>query len=126
MTEPLPWYAGDSPWGGPVASPSAVVDLLYSDLLADLWRSLGPRVGLFGAIEIRFAAGPVFLHRSYQVSGEVTALSETPKTEVLWFDSRAVGEGGRGGEGKLIAEMRMMVRQMKQASPLYQEQAASS
>src|SRR5215470_326580 len=21
MTEPLPWYAGDSPWGGPVASP---------------------------------------------------------------------------------------------------------
>jgi hypothetical protein len=120
MTEPLPWYAGDSPWGGPVASPSAVVDLLYSDLLADLWRSLGPRVGLFGAIEIRFAAGPVFLHRSYRVSGEVTALSETPKTEVLWFDSRALGENG-----VLVAEMRMMVRQMKQASPLYQEQAAS-
>jgi hypothetical protein len=120
MTEPLPWYAGDSPWGGPVASPSAVVDLLYSDLLADLWRSLGPRVGLFGAIEIRFAAGPVFLHRSYRVSGEVTALSETPKTEVLWFDSRALGE-----DGVLVAEMRMMVRQMKQASPLYQEQAAS-
>src|SRR5262249_20305597 len=39
MTEPLPWYAGASPWGGPVASPSAVVDLLYSDLLADFRRS---------------------------------------------------------------------------------------
>jgi hypothetical protein len=120
MTEPLPWYAGDSPWGGPVASPSAVVDLLYSDLLADLGRSLGPRVGLFGAIEIRFAAGPVFLHCSYQVSGEVTALSETPKTEVLWFDSQA-----RGEDGALVAEMRMMLRQMKQSSPLYQEQATS-
>ena len=121
MTEPLPWYTGDSPWGGPVAAPSAVVDLLYSDLLADLRRSLGPRVGLFGAIEIRFAAGPVFLHRGYRVSGEVIALSETPKTEVLWFDSRA-----RGEDGALVAEMRMMLRQMKQASPLYQEQSASS
>lgn len=121
MTEPLPWYAGASPWGGPVASPSAVVDLLYSDLLADFRRSLGPRVGLFGAIEICFAAGPVFLHRSYRVSGKVVALSETPKTEVLWFDSRAVGE-----DGVLVAEMRMMLRQMKQSSPLYQEQATSS
>jgi len=54
------------------------------------------------------------------VSGEVIALSETPKTEVLWFDSRALGE-----DGVLVAEMRMMLRQMKQASPLYQEQAAS-
>ena len=94
MTEPLPWHARASPWGGPVASPSAVVDLLYTDLLADLRRSMGPRVGLFGAIEIRFGAGPVYLHRSYRVSGEVIALSETPKTEVLWFDSRAMGEDG--------------------------------
>ena len=120
MTEPLPWYAGASPWGGPVASPSAVVDLLYTDLLAGLRRSMGPWVGLFGAIEIRFGAGPVYLHGSYRVSGEVTALSETPKTEVLWFDSRALGE-----DGVLVAEMRMMLRQMKQASPLYQDQAAS-
>jgi hypothetical protein len=118
MTEPLPWYAGASPWEGPVASPSAVVDLLYTDLLADLRVSLGARVGLFGAIEIRFGAGPVFLHRSYRVRGEVTALSETPKTEVLWFDSRALTE-----DGVLVAEMRMMVRQMKQASPLYQQSA---
>ena len=120
MTEPLPWYAGAAPWEGPVASPSAVVDLLYSDLLADLRLSLGPRVGLFGAIEIRFGAGPVFLYRSYRVRGEVIALSETPKTEVLWFDSRALSE-----DGVLVAEMRMMLRQMKQASPLYQEQTAS-
>jgi len=51
----------------------------------------------------------------------VIALSETPKTEVLWFDSRA-----RGEDGALVAEMRMMLRQMKHASPLYQEQSASS
>ena len=54
-------------------------------------------------------------------AGEVTALSETPKTEVLWFDSRA-----RGEDGQPVAEMRMMLRQMKQSSPLYHEQAASA
>jgi hypothetical protein len=33
---------------------------------------------------------------------------------VLWFDSRA-----RDDAGSVIAEMRMMLRQMKQSSPLY-------
>ena len=52
MTEPLPWYTGASPWGGPVASPSTVVSLLYADLVAGLRGSLGGAgVGLFGAIE---------------------------------------------------------------------------
>ena len=46
----------------------------------------------------------------------MTALSQTPKTEVLWFDSRA-----RDGSGTVVAEMRMMLRQMKRSSPLYQD-----
>ena len=79
MTEPLPWYTGASPWGGPVASPPTVVSLLYADPVASLRGSLGGAgVGLFGAIEIRFAAGPVFTDHSYRVSGEVTGLSESP------------------------------------------------
>ena len=69
-----------------------------------------------GAIEIRFRSGPVFVDCGYRVTGEVTALSQTPKTEVLWFDSRA-----RDGSGTVVAEMRMMLRQMKQSSPLYQD-----
>jgi hypothetical protein len=56
----------------------------------------------------------VFLDSAYRVTGEVVALSQTPKTEVLWFDSRALDD-----DGTLIAEMRMMLRQMKQSSPLY-------
>jgi len=116
MTEPLDWYTGSSPWGGPVAAPSTVVHLLYSDLLAGLRDSMGQHVGLFGAIEIRFRSGPVFLGAAYRVTGAVTALSQTPKTEVLWFDSRA-----RDGSGTVVAEMRMMLRQMKQSSPLYQD-----
>jgi hypothetical protein len=49
----------------------------------------------------------------------VAAVSQTPKTEVLWFDSRALDD-----RAEPVAEMRMMLRQMKQSSPLYHEQAA--
>jgi hypothetical protein len=115
MTEPLDWYTGPSPWGGPIAAPSAVVDLLYARLLGDAKASMGEHVGLFGAIEIRFHSGPVLLDSDYRVTGEVVAVSETPKTEVLWFDSRAYATGGQ-----LVAEMRMMLRQLKQSSALYQ------
>jgi hypothetical protein len=115
ITEPLDWYTGPSPWGGPIAAPSAVVDLLYARLLDEAKASMGSHVGLFGAIEIRFRSGPVLLDNRYRITGEVVAVSETPKTEVLWFDSRA-----QDASGKLIADMRMMLRQLKQSSPLYQ------
>jgi acyl dehydratase len=114
MTEPLGWYSGRSPWGGPIASPSGLVGLLYTQLLDETKEAMGDHVGLFGAIEIRFRAGPVFLDRDYRVTGEVAAVSQTPKTEVLWFDSRALGDSDEP-----VAEMRMMLRQMKQSSPLY-------
>jgi hypothetical protein len=117
MTEPLDWYTSPSPWGGPIAAPSAVVNLLYADLLHGIRDSMGEHVGLFGAIEIRFRTGPVFLDRTYAVTGEILALSQTPKTEVMWFDSRALDD-----DGTPVAEMRMMLRQMKQSSPLYAEQ----
>jgi hypothetical protein len=119
MTEPLDWYTAASPWGGPIASPSAVVGLLYARLLAGAKDAMGAHVGLFGAIEVRFRHGPVFLDRSYRVTGEVAALSQTPKTEVLWFDSRALDD-----DGNVVAQMRMMLRQMKQSSPRYDEMAA--
>jgi len=121
MTEPIDWYTGSSPWGGPIASPSAVVNLLYARLLGGIKDAMGQHVGLFGAIEIRFRAGPVFLDRGYHVTGEVVALSHTPKTEVLWFDSRALDDAAT-----TIAEMRMMLRQMKQSSPLYDDEAVTS
>lgn len=59
-------------------------------LLDDAKTSMGDHVGLFGAIEIRFRSGPVLLDSRYRVTGEV------------------------------VADMRMMLRQLKQSSPLYQ------
>ncbi len=119
MTEPLDWYTAASPWGGPIASPSAVVGMLYSRLLDDAKEAMGAHVGLFGAIEVRFRHGPVFLDRTYRVTGEVAALSQTPKAEVLWFDSQALDDSG-----DVVAQMRMMLRQMKQSSPRYDDMAA--
>jgi len=121
MTEPLDWYTGPSPWGGAVAAPSTVVGLLYARLLANAKGAMRAAVGLFGAIEIRFRSGPVLLDSRYRVTGEVVALSQTPKTEVLWFDSRAFD-----ADGTLVAEMRMMLREMKQSSPLYRTTDARS
>lgn len=81
---------------------------------------MGEHVGLFGAIEIRFRSGPVFTDGHYRVTGQVVALSQTPKTEVLWFDSRALD-----GAGTVVAEMRMMLRQLKQSSARYQPDEVS-
>lgn len=114
LTEPLPWYVGESPWGGPVASPSSIVDLLYTELLRELKEGLGQRVGLFGAIEVRSWQGPVFTGQPYEVSGEIVAVSESPKTESFWYDSEAVDP-----DGARVASMRMMLRSLKASSPEY-------
>jgi hypothetical protein len=85
VTEPLDWYLGPSPWGGPIASPHTIVDLLYLTPLLPLRERVGDAVGLFGAIQLRVFVGPVFLDQTYRVEGEVVAVSKTPRTEVLWM-----------------------------------------
>lgn len=119
ITEPLDWYSGPSPWGGPIASPSRVVQLLYRDLLAKPKQDMGPHVGLFGAIEIRFRSGPVLADQAYRVTGEVVALADSPKTEGLWYDSHATDDAGTP-----VADMRMYLRQLKASSPHYRDAAA--
>ena len=113
LLDVLPWYLGPSPWGGPIAYPSALVQLLRNrggEFGADVARA----VGLFGAIEIRHHAGPVFLDTEYEVVGEVVAVGASPKTEYVWYDTRALGSGGQ-----VVASMRMQLRWMTASSPLY-------
>jgi hypothetical protein len=119
MTEPLDWYSGPSPWGGPIAPPSGIVQLLYRELLAKAQEAMGPHVGLFGAIEIRFRSGPVFTDQPYRVTGEVVTLAVSPKTEGLWYDSHATAD-----DGTPVADMRMYARQLKASSPHYRDAAA--
>lgn len=114
ITEPLPWYAEASPWGGPIATPALVVRAMRPvEQGVDLRRNRA--VGLFGAIELRFLAGPVFLDHEYEVQGTLLALGETPKSEFLWYESTLT----EPGSGRAVAAMLMMLRFMKASSPLW-------
>jgi hypothetical protein len=115
ISTPLPWYSGPSPWGGPIAPPSVIVEMLWGPPMRGLNAAIGKGgVGLFGAIEVAHHNGPVLQDRTYAVSARVVAVAESPKTESMWFDSSAHDDAGR-----LIVTQRMMLRFMKDASPLY-------
>jgi len=116
VSDPLPWYSGSSPWGGAIASPSLLVELLWGPPMRGLTTAIGNSggVGLFGAIEVAHHNGPVFQDRRYHVSARVAAVTESPKTESLWFDSSAHDD-----TGTLVVTQRMMLRFMKDSSPLY-------
>jgi hypothetical protein len=116
ITEKLDWYEGGSPWGGPIATPAAMVQLLYSQSVGTLRAGLGPAVGLFGAIELRNINGPVIVGQDYEVTGHVVAVGQSPKTEYMWFET-----GASDATGKRVAEMRMLLRWMKASSPKYAE-----
>ena len=120
ITEPLEWYTKPSPWGGAIATPATMVQLLYSQSIATLRGQLGQAVGLYGAIELRNINGPVLVEHPYRVSGSIVALGQSPKTEYMWFET-ALNEAA----GKRIAEMRMLLRFMKASSPLYKDAIAS-
>lgn len=116
ITEPLDWYTGPSPWGGPILSPAFMVRVLYNKPVGTLRERIGTGVGLFGAIELRNVNGPVFVDREYTATGKVLAVGQSPKTEYMWYETGIDDE-----DGKRIAEMRMLLRWMKASSPLYAE-----
>ena len=58
ITEDLPWYWGDSPWGGSICTPVTMFRAL--DASQHLAGKLPPKVvGLYGAIEVRVINGPL-------------------------------------------------------------------
>jgi hypothetical protein len=114
------WMANDSfefapDQAGAPANPSAMVQLLRNP--GRFSPNVKGAVGLFGAIEIRHHNGPIYLDTGYQVLGEVVAVGESPQTEYIWYDTRALDESGR-----VVASMRMQQRWMKASSPLYADQ----
>ncbi|MFM7263512.1 MAG: hypothetical protein ACKO1X_07175 [Acidimicrobiales bacterium] len=115
MTAPLPWYSGESPWGGPVCSPLTMCQLLVAGVTRSIEQECGEFVGMYGAIEVRHTDGPLFLDTEYEITGEVLAVSESPKTEVLWY--RTVARAA--GSSTVSAEVTMMTRLLKDSSPLY-------
>ena len=111
------WHRTASPWGAAIALPSTAIGLLlYRGPRVALTPRIGDSVGLFGAIELRHQNGPIQLDQSYDVNARVVALSESPKTESMWFDSVATTPTDPDTP---VASMRMMLRFMKASSPLY-------
>ena len=115
ITEPLDWYVGPSPFGPPIVNPSAIVQLIRNGP-GDFGRHIGDAVGLFSAIELRFWSGPLRCDTDYEVGGEIVAVGASPKTEYVWYDSRATD-----ANGDVAVSMRMQLRWMKASSPLYAE-----
>lgn len=125
MTEPLDWYAGPSPWGGPILAPGNLAQMMRRGEQSVRrpagsgdGQARGGGVGLFGAIEIRQIRGPVFVDHDYEVTGSVLAVGETPKSEYFWYESVLREPHG----GRDVAAMIMMIRIMKASSPLWKDQ----
>lgn len=117
----LPWYTERSPWGGPIACPSHLAFMMLRMANADdgtYFPQLNPAIGdtasMFGAMELAFINGPVFLDRPYTVRGEVVGVGQSPKTEYVWWDASAFDEAG-----KEVVRIRHLFRIIKAASPLY-------
>jgi hypothetical protein len=122
--EPMDWYRNGSPWGGPIASVGSTAALMFRFLTGDGLRHhhdrisphIGDASGMFGAFEIAYERGPVFLDRPYAVDGVVVGVGESPKTEYLWWDATARDEAG-----VVVVRMRHLFRFIKASSPLYPE-----
>ena len=114
LTEPMDWYTGTSPWGGPVAHPGAVVHVIRAAEQV-VRRQIKGVVGLFGAIEIAHLNGPVYVDHDYEVGGKIIAVGETPKSEYYAYEAVLREPGG----GKDVALMIMMLRFMKASSSLW-------
>jgi hypothetical protein len=72
-------------------------------------------VGLFGGIEWQWLNGPMQVERPYEVSGRVLAVTDSPRSEMLWTET-VVRDPARGHD---VARMLMLSRLLKQSSPLW-------
>ena len=113
ITEALPVYQGDKA----ILPPSMIVQLFRGSAQEQLYKTDGPAVGLFGAIEIQQIKGPLRAETPYKVRAKVLALSESPKTENVWYRAWAADPA----TGQDIGTMLMYLRYMKASSKLYAE-----
>lgn len=76
-------------------------------------------VGLFGGIEWQWLAGPMRVDHAYEVRGEVVAITDSPRSEMLWTET-TVHDPALGCD---VARMLMLSRLLKESSPLWNAKA---
>jgi hypothetical protein len=111
ITERLPEYDGEQG----VLPPSMMVHLFRGSAQEKLYKTDGPAVGLFGAIELQSIRGPTRCETPYLVRAKVLALSESPKTENVWYRAWAADPAS----GEDVCSMLMYLRYMKGSSKHY-------
>ena len=114
ITEDLPAYRDARLHGGLVAPPTMVVDAMRA-VEVPLWRPTTPYVGMFGAIETQMLDGPVFVDHDYLCDGKILALSDSPKTEVVWYETTLKDARDR----RPVARMILMSRLLKASSDIW-------
>jgi hypothetical protein len=72
-------------------------------------------VGLFGAIEWQWINGPMYTEHSYEVSGRVLGVTDSPRSEMLWTETLLC----ELETGREVARMLMLSRLLKATSRLW-------
>ncbi len=114
ITEDLPAYHDANPFGEIVCAPTMVVDAMRS-VEVPLWRPTSTYVGLFGAIEVQMLDGPMFVDHDYLCDGKVLALSDSPKTEVIWYETTLKDANDK----RPVARMILMSRLLKASATVW-------
>jgi len=114
VTEMLPEYRDASRFGELVAAPAVAIDILRS-VETPLFQAGSDFVGMFGAIELQYLDGPIFVDHDYLADARLMALGESPKTEVAWYESTLRD----ASDERVVARLLMMTRVLKASSPLW-------
>ncbi|HEY1447842.1 MAG TPA: hypothetical protein VGF33_04855 [Caulobacteraceae bacterium] len=99
----------------PAHLPPSLAVHLYREAQTRLFKLAGRAVGLFGAIELQSLAGPLLADTDYQCRARILTLSESPKTENIWYQAWATDPA----TGEDVGWMIMYLRFMKASSPLW-------
>jgi hypothetical protein len=117
ITEPLPAYRGEGPWGGAVVPMSHTVHSIIG-IQRQLTENAIEATGLYGALELQYRHGPLIADRDYVASARIVALTESPKTENMWWEcTYADPESGDD-----VVSVLQYLRFMKASSPLWTEE----
>jgi len=110
ITEELACYRADG-----ILAPSLAVHLAHHARGAVV-SSVGKTVGLFGALQVQHVNGPLTADTPYLARTKVYALSESPRTENVWYDVTIAEKTAAGAAGKDIARVMFFLRFLKGSS----------
>jgi hypothetical protein len=110
LTEPLPAYRDNQ-----ILPPSHLVRLAHITRAEVMKNAARPSVGLFGALEVEQLAGPLRAGVDYLARTRVLKLTESPKTENVWYE--VVFTDARGGPD--LGRVLYLLRLLKGSSPLW-------